>query len=142
MCPAAGVQDRQPPDFTESSGTARQGHTLLSAAGKTKPHQWLPLCGNKGDNIHSLRSNETENGLNLFIITAQLPMPQMAGGNGAGTKPGCSPPAACGMDTGPGVPAPSHAHHGEGDLLRSCWPEQVPCPSPAVGWLQLQQQDT
>lgn len=139
MCPAAGAQDGQPPGCTESSGTARQGHTLLSAAGRAKPRQQLPLCGNKGDNIYSVRSNETENGFNPFIITAQSPMPQMASGDGAGTKPSCSPRAACGMDTGPGVLAPSHAHRGLGDLPRSRRPEQVPRPSPTVGCLQLRQ---
>lgn len=131
MCPAAGAQDGRPLGCTESSGTARQGHTLLSAAGRAKPRQQLPLCGNKGDNIYSVRSNETENGFNPFIITAQSPMPQTASGDGAGTKPSCSPHAACGMDTGPGVLAPSHAHRGVEDLPRSRRPEQVPPPQPS-----------
>lgn len=127
---------------TENSGTARQGHALLSAAGRVKPCQRLPLCGNKGDNIHSVKSNETENGFNPFIITAQSPMPQMASDDGAGTKPGCSPRAACGMDTGSVVPAPFRAHHGVGDLLRCHRPEQIPCSGPDVGWLWLWQQNT
>jgi len=33
-------------------------------------------------------------------------MPQTGGGDGAGAEPGRSPGAACGTDTGPGVPAP------------------------------------
>lgn len=66
---------------------------LLSAAGRGKPCQWLLLCGNKSDNIHSGNSNETENGYNPFIITAQSPVPQMANSDGAGVMPGCSPSA-------------------------------------------------
>ena len=142
MYPTAGVQEGRPPGCTESSGTARQGHALLSAAGRAKPHQRLPLCGNKGDNIHSVKSNETENGFNPFKITAQSPMPQMASGDGAGRKPGCSLHAACGMDAGPGVLAPTHAHCGVGDLPRGHRPEQLPGSSPAVGWLWLRQQNT
>lgn len=100
----AAVQEQPPPGCTQSCGTASQGHDHPSAAGKA-PH-WLLLCGNKGDNIHPVKSNETEKGFNPFIITVQSPMPQMAGGDGAGRKPGHSPCAACRMDMVPRVPAP------------------------------------
>lgn len=120
--PVPGVKEGQVPCCSKRSGTARA--PLLSAAGRAKPCQWQTLCWNRGDNICSVKSNETENCFNPFIITAQSPMPQTTGGDSAGSEPGlrlgwAQSPRGCPLPGPPWL----------GDLLKGCWPSNPLAPA-------------